>query len=453
MVLRTLGILIASVVSLASGASAATLSATSCNAADVQAAINRATDGDTVIVPAGGCTWTTGISFGGKGITVTGSGSAADTGAATSGGTTITVNYGGWGLVTITESANGNARLSNLTFEICSGGNAKPFTIVGIDSISHRPLVRGQLTRIYNNTFKWHCSQGSTIINSSGAGVVDHNLFNADAPVGPLYLNAISALRCKVQQDDAFASWPTAATYGAADTNGTKNLYFETNTINHMNEMIDVDDACRLVFRYNTPTSSAFNSHGYDTSPVGARHYEIYNNTWVCGSALGNNTNWISQRGGTAVITDNILPAMNATCNYVNGGNGVAVRAVMQKLTRSDAGCWWSPFSYPVTRQIGWGWSGGKTVTQEGYGQDLEPTYFWNNTVNTAAAIVQSDTMPDTCGSGLHVYNYYQQGRDFYIGVAKPGYVKYQYPHPLVSGSSLPAPAPSLPAPSGLRVQ
>ena len=56
-------------------AHAATRTAASCTTADVQAAINSAVGGDTVIIPAGSCAWTSGVTISGKGITVTGQGS------------------------------------------------------------------------------------------------------------------------------------------------------------------------------------------------------------------------------------------------------------------------------------------------------------------------------------------------------------------------------------------
>lgn len=51
------------------------ISANSCNTSDVQAAINKATEGQTVNIPAGSCTWTSGVTLSGKGITINGAGS------------------------------------------------------------------------------------------------------------------------------------------------------------------------------------------------------------------------------------------------------------------------------------------------------------------------------------------------------------------------------------------
>jgi hypothetical protein len=56
------------------GATATTHNAASCNTSDVQNAINSAAAGDTVVIPAGTCTWTSGVNIS-KGITIAGAGS------------------------------------------------------------------------------------------------------------------------------------------------------------------------------------------------------------------------------------------------------------------------------------------------------------------------------------------------------------------------------------------
>lgn len=57
-------------------AHATTWTAASCNTADVQTAINSAAEGDTVDIPAGTCTWTSGVTLSGKGIDIQGAGSS-----------------------------------------------------------------------------------------------------------------------------------------------------------------------------------------------------------------------------------------------------------------------------------------------------------------------------------------------------------------------------------------
>src|SRR5688572_13496595 len=58
-------------------ASGATINAASLSSADVQTAINSAVDGDTVQMPAGSATWSTMVTWTGKGIHLKGAGTNA----------------------------------------------------------------------------------------------------------------------------------------------------------------------------------------------------------------------------------------------------------------------------------------------------------------------------------------------------------------------------------------
>jgi hypothetical protein len=73
--MRVFRIFIAVWIAGAATANAAVLVAASCNSADVQAAINSAASGDTVVIPNGTCAWTSGVTIFGKGIKLQGGGS------------------------------------------------------------------------------------------------------------------------------------------------------------------------------------------------------------------------------------------------------------------------------------------------------------------------------------------------------------------------------------------
>ena len=92
------------------------------------------------------------------------------------------------------------------------------------------------------------------------------------------------------------------------------------------------------------------------------------------------------------------------------------------------------PVDYPMVRQVGQGHDGTKYIT--------DPVYIWNNT--GAGADSYSVDMPeDLCGTYAdHVSDYIKEGRDYFKS-ARPGYVKYTYPHPLRTGASSPAPLPA----------
>jgi hypothetical protein len=67
-----------------------------------------------------------------------------------------------------------------------------------------------------------------------------------------------------------------------------------------------------------------------------------------------------------------------------------------------------------------------------------DPLYIWNN---TAAQSAVGSYSPDECGNGLSSTDFIKEGRDYITDVAKPGYKKYPYPHPLRNEPAPPAPA------------
>src|SRR5207248_11053336 len=121
---------------------------------------------------------------------------------------------------------------------------------------------------------------------------------------------------------DSQGSWTSADTIGNRDTNGTLNIYIEDNTfVGGTNATVDNDDASRVVFRHNTDTNSSFNSHGYDTSPFGLRHFEVYDNNFYNTGAQSNdcsqiaNENWaVWIRGGTGVIYNTYFDNLGGSC-------------------------------------------------------------------------------------------------------------------------------------------
>ena len=87
-------------------ASAATITAASCQQPAVQAAVNSANSGDTVNIPAGSCTWTTAVSWENKNISLMGAGI---------GQTVITGDFARMFAIYITNTASGAFRVSGMT--------------------------------------------------------------------------------------------------------------------------------------------------------------------------------------------------------------------------------------------------------------------------------------------------------------------------------------------------
>lgn len=109
------------------------------------------------------------------------------------------------------------------------------------------------------------------------------------------------------------------------------------------------------------------------------------------------------------------------------------------------------PGKYPSFHQAGWGWvTGATTTTADGSpmqkdpnkptrGQDLEPSYYWNNSDATPASsgIIRFN-QADNCGNGYDVADFFQVNREWYARAPQAGdpvltsYTKYAYPHPIV---------------------
>jgi hypothetical protein len=402
-------LLVAFITILASGdfPLAATITASSCQQSAVSAAISSANPGDVVQVPAGSCSWS-GLNIN-KAIHLRGAGT---------GQTRITLSAGN----SVTKQSSGVTRISGFGFSKSGGGNAsQAFYING-------PWPSGDPVIFHDNSF--------TISNSG--------LFRVQVPGGVIFANnSFSG-----EWDDSFlqlkgedmGSWSTADTIGTADTNGKRNIYIETNSfVGGTNQGIDADDGARVVVRYNTFDRSSVNSHGLDTSPVGVRHWEVYNNKFThpggsCTTQLCNQSWFILMRGATGVITENSFTDIAG--GYWGGKPEIAFWIRGAEDVRPQGSC--SSVRYPVPRQVGQNHNGSSYFT--------DPIRIWNN---SGAQEVYADWhFGNPCG--LRFSDFWQSGRD-YATSARPGYAKYAYPHPLLSGSTTPPP-PAPAAPTQVRV-
>ncbi len=398
----SLAIILSAILSVEARAN--TITAATCLVADVSAAISSAAAGDTVIVPSGNCSWS-GLGLN-KAITLQGAGV---------GKTNITLT----GNNNLNKSAAGVTRVSGFSFSISGGGNANKGFTVGGSWRSAQPIV------IENNSFTVSGS-GLFVITVSGGVIIANNSFTGG------WDDSFMQLKNNTDSDN---SWGTADTLGSRDTTGTLNIYVETNTIyGGTNQGIDADDASRIVYRYNKVTYGDFNSHGYDTSPIGLRHFEVYNNNFVdppTSAQIGNINQVVWLRGATGVIFNNYSDSIagsfwgskpNLRMN-IRGGEDVRPQGTCAQVT------------YPVPRQLGQNFDGTKYFT--------DPIYIWGNTGTWNISAGWNWGNP----CGLTWSTFFQWGRDgINNGTAKPGYTPYTYPHPLTKGS------PALPAaPTGLQ--
>lgn len=422
---------------------AATLTAASCNTSDVQSAINAVNQGDTVIIPNGRCTWNSGITTS-KQINIQGQNKGS---VILVMGTGIT---NGTAMLTVNTGTSFKTTISNINWmpgpPPCDtlGDHAPSGTCGSGSYIFLSGAVTDQPPLIHDNYFN---VPGDFVIFTAityqryGGGVIYNNVFesttNALCQTGPDTVG--SGLGCGSQSGDlqfkdpnhATTSWSSADTMGTTDTTGLNNIYIEDNTFNNVGQSPDCDDGARLVFRHNTMNDSTFICHGDDTSAFGARHAEIYDNTWnihtsgtwtfsgTTGYYPLNINALVDLRGGTMVVTGNVMPNPS---NAVWGPK-TTVKLHIEQIDRNagpDACC---PEGYACLHQVGRGQNNGP-----------DPTYIWGN---SGSGTPESPSVENSgygqCTSNPNYNNpgyYIQLNRDYYT-VAKPGWTRYTYPHPV----------------------
>lgn len=363
--------------------------ATSCEQADVEAAIARAEVGDTVAVPAGSCTWSGlvldhAIHLRGAGVDET----------------IIEVDD-----MSVRKRAEGITRVSAFAFEKSGGGNESKAFVVGGAWRDTQPVVFQDCRFSISNS-------GLFLLDVVGGVILARNEFVGDWDD--------SFIQPK-DSGDSDGSWTSADTMGMRDVDGTSNHYIEGNTfLGGTNQGIDADDATRVVYRHNTLTYSSFNTHGFATSSDGVRHFEVYENQFVHdgGEEMLANQNWLIWiRGGTGVIFGNTFADIAGSFWGDKDEIRLTIRGAEDARPQGDCG----DVSYPVPRQLGQGHDGSAPIS--------DPIYIWGN---TGAREVAADwNWGNPCG--LTFSDFFEWGRDaFDDGTEKPGYEPYSYPHPLV---------------------
>ena len=353
--------------SLAGAASAAVIPAASCSSADVQAAVDAAASGDTVVVSGGPCSWAGGTVTipNAKGITLSGGG---------------TTTIAGSSHISIYSNSVVPARVTGFTFTgswpccnnfaVSADGtpSSAPYRIDHM-IITGDPAVGGQtLIQAFGN----------------GPGLIDHNQLNAPANSEIIHNVGLGPSDDSGWLDDVVPGGPEA-------------VYIEDNAITNNdvggnpayfwgNSAIQSYYGARTVFRHNALFMSQVDQHGTG-GMIGARWWEIYENTFSTDFPNASQCCFITLRAGSGVVFNNHHVGANL--------NGDAI-----DLYEEDTG-------YPALYQIG-----------RGRHQALDPAYVWGN---DAFFSVGSQTPAMV-----------QAGRDYHLS-AKPGYVPYSYPHPLQS--------------------
>ena len=386
---------------------------------------------------------------------------------------TVITNNDATALFTIAEDTSVDTDVHGIQF---NAGTGSTVFLLNRTASGKAILLHDMMIHRSNNS-------GITVDSTTSRGV----LWNVSADCINGCVSNTSFFRIQDNGTTMSNSWTTASTMGIADSAATaycasclagqNNFYIESSDFHAwILSISDYGDDTRAVFRYNFMNNSGSTSHGADTGNYGNRHFELYNNIGVFQGYTDLSTAamnwWQFQRGGIAVIHDNIFPAISSQ-DY---GTKNDINFAVENLTR-NAGphpCWGTGTTggakYWTPRQIGMGrvtGTGSTTAPQAScpsptncsanvfgpastdaftYVGDSEPDYFWNNQRssgggNILLATGTASTVPD-CTSDLQS-NYVMSGRDFFntLSTAKPSYTPFTYPHPLTGGSS---PAPVL---------
>jgi hypothetical protein len=406
---------------------------------DVQAACNAAPDKGTVtvVIPNGSYSWTGNLTIR-KSLSLAG---ASPTGVK------ISNNLASGAMISAIAGAAGHMNIYWLNIvQTANNGGGKGFALTCDRTPSSRYTIL-----VHDCTF----SSGSIftyMVLCRDNGIIFWNdTFIGDGPNDP---NAIGGLSFVCDKYGFTSSWNTPATYGTQDVSGLANSYIENCTFCD-GATANFDDNSRVVARYSTFRNGDLTSHGQETSIIGAREWEIYNNKFIystSGTGPSGNTyplnlqTWFLGRGGSGVICNNAM-------DDIPNKNGITLTVF--SINRADSiPC---QTAYPAARQIGQGWSasskapyGNPVVRQDGLGAITEGVYIWGNTGSETADpnyVGLNQYSPDDCGHGELVTEFLKKGRDYFVGTAKPNWSPYQYPHPLhtafsVTGAS-PTPAPT----------
>lgn len=421
-------------------AQAKTVNAASCNSSDVQTAITSASDGDTVVIPNGSCTWSIGITTS-KQITLQG---------ASVGGVTITDadTNSNDSLLTITIGSSFRTTIANINF-LPGTGTGHYLTIKGSGLA---PLMHDMSFNLPNfqlvNAVSWYVTGGviwnTTFLSTS----------NLNGACGTQVGSDSGSLQVKSN-----LSWDAPSTMGVLDTTGTNNLYIEDSVFSNVGQIPDVDDNGRVVIRHTQIIGSSGLTHG-PSSSTGGRQVELYNNSFTYPNPNRNLNRYFWLRAGTMVVTNNSVQWINGGC-YPNKNSFTFVVEGARWNTGGHGCC----TGWMCWHQVG---SGGSTVAQNppfmspsqmaDNFQLPDPIYIWNNTGTGQGSshYGTDDADTDNChnanpatGQEFTTSDFFKANRDYFYdntsnpnSGAKPGWAPYVYPHPLRGNSTVAAPDP-----------
>ena len=247
--------------------------ALTCNAGDVQNAMNSAGAGDTVTIPAGTCTWTTPVNWTAPAnVTLQGAGSQSVVGG---GDKTVIIDdinrtSSDIGALVISANAPGTFRLTGITIQGTT--DASTFT----DNGTIRIGGTSQQVRLDHFHIQNLRRQGITM--DGVWGVVDHAVFDMIS----------GTLDNAIRPNGVFETWGDPEWAGATNFGSSQFMYAEDNVFNN-GIVNDCVGGGKQVYRHNTMNNASVQTHptGSQGRQRGCRAMEVYQNTFN-GTGAGN---------------------------------------------------------------------------------------------------------------------------------------------------------------------
>jgi hypothetical protein len=311
--LATFLLLACSLLTITERAAAATLSAPSCSAFDVNETIAIAKTGDTVLVPAGTCTWGAGGNY-------------------VSLDKVITLQGAGRG-VTIIEMASTAGSWTNGTIRLYWPGTVRGFTIKTSTGASGT-AIGAYWTDGFRVTDIEYIDRSSSnsgyFLYTDVYGVVDNNSITGNR-------GDMEMIFARGPANDPIKSWQTPHSMG-----GAANLFVENNEFFGLGYVIDCNANSRCVLRYNTIHGpSKIDGHGKASNSPGrgVRHMEIYNNRGRTRAPTGPRSNCEAEGGEfstmSPVADGSISPNTGRWQPGRTSGASASVQRTIPSMTRS----------------------------------------------------------------------------------------------------------------------
>jgi hypothetical protein len=385
--------------------SATTYPAASCNESDVQAAYTTEqltpADGDIITIPAGSCTWSSGLSISpSNSLTIQGAGakSATDGGASTTGSDlTIITHTVGWFRVTTAAGKSFRFTGVNAVEQTDCGGSCKAaectFCVYGFSTA----------VRIDHNHFVTS-PERERMVGFYGAvqGVMDHNYSEAYQNSQTIIANnGTQWLRGGVPDTTiGNFSWADDSYWGSS-----KFIYFEDNRLVQTGDtglfVSDCSAGGRMVVRYNTLMGQAgVEDHEGLHADRGCRAKEVYKNNYTAYPAWQQTTAYLSKQR----ITD---PSnhMQETSGACTSGSSTPSWNDSGSTTGPDGSCTWTDRGIYYSSGAAGGRAGGALIWGNalvGSSQIFTPTLDRQQGVNG----IWSPQGPGECGNGYSGYGW-----------------------------------------------